>query len=114
MARNRSLSGKNAEKKPKLSRNAHSKEMKSFIVEASRKEAAYMTEFRPTFYPHRFNGDGSYDSICPRCFTSVAKVRVIAELAEYERNHICGDPVRDKPASSERKNQSSASKQWAA
>jgi hypothetical protein len=43
----------------------------------------------PAKYPHRENEDGSFDSICPICFRTVAyRVREL-QLAELEREHIC-------------------------
>jgi hypothetical protein len=45
-------------------------------------------QFRPNF-PHRYNDDGSYDSICTLCFQTVAKARIEIELSEHERNHKC-------------------------
>jgi hypothetical protein len=71
-----------------------------------------MTELRPTYYPHRFNGDGSYDSICPKCFAMVAKVTVIADLAEYERNHICEESISDESSRSNRRRTFARSKRW--
>jgi hypothetical protein len=43
-------------------------------------------------FPHRHNANGTYDSICTRCFVTVATVRNEAELAGRESAHIC-DPV---------------------
>ena len=40
-------------------------------------------------YPHRRNPDGSFDSICPDCFATIAKTQIEAELAPHERNHVC-------------------------
>jgi len=44
-------------------------------------------------YPHRFNPDGSYDSICTVCLITIASVSVESELARHEREHSC-NPVR--------------------
>jgi hypothetical protein len=44
---------------------------------------------KPTLYPHRRNEDGSYDSICPACFATVARSTTEFELTEYEKTHIC-------------------------
>ena len=41
------------------------------------------------FYPHRRNWDGSYDSICPRCYRTIANGRNEAALAEDEHGHVC-------------------------
>jgi hypothetical protein len=42
-----------------------------------------------TAFPHRRNPDGSFDSICPDCFATIAKTQSEAELARHERNHLC-------------------------
>ena len=42
-----------------------------------------------TLYPHRQNEDGSYDSICPACFATVAQSMVEVGLAEDEAAHAC-------------------------
>jgi hypothetical protein len=47
---------------------------------------------QPTF-PHRHNRDGVIDSICSRCFVTIASAEVESELAQYERSHVC-DPIR--------------------
>jgi hypothetical protein len=44
-------------------------------------------------FPHRYNIDGSYDSICTVCFITIAKVRNEYELAQSEADHIC-DSIR--------------------
>ena len=46
-------------------------------------------ELRPPFYPHRWNRDGTYDSICLKCFATVANVRDAGELDAYDDAHIC-------------------------
>ena len=43
-------------------------------------------------FPHRENDDGTFDSICPVCFRTVAHGQLEAELEEAERKHIC-DPA---------------------
>jgi hypothetical protein len=45
-------------------------------------------------FSHRFNRDGTVDSICHSCFMTVATATHEAELENYEQNHLC-DP-RDK------------------
>jgi hypothetical protein len=45
------------------------------------------------FFPRRRNEDGSYDSICPACFVTVAAASNEEQLRSYELGHIC-DPVR--------------------
>lgn len=42
-------------------------------------------------FPHRRNPDGSFDSICPKCFRTVATRRHETELAQAERDHVCDD-----------------------
>jgi hypothetical protein len=42
-----------------------------------------------TVYPHRRNRDGSFDSICPTCYATVARSKPEAELAEIDEAHIC-------------------------
>lgn len=43
-------------------------------------------------FPHRHNANGTHDSICLRCFVTVATVRDESELAVHESAHAC-DPV---------------------
>jgi hypothetical protein len=43
-------------------------------------------------FPHRLNGDGSYDSICTTCFRTVATAHSEEELAAEERMHECAGP----------------------
>jgi hypothetical protein len=40
-------------------------------------------------FPHRRDRDGLYDSICPRCYATVARSRPEAEMAELENAHVC-------------------------
>jgi hypothetical protein len=47
----------------------------------------------PRAFPHRHNGNGTHDSICTECMTTVATVLREAELAGFEFRHVC-DPVR--------------------
>jgi hypothetical protein len=44
----------------------------------------------PIQFPHRHNSDGTYDSICPKCYRTVAAERLERNLAAKERAHICG------------------------
>jgi hypothetical protein len=45
-------------------------------------------------WPHRLNPDGTYDSICPTCFQTVARSRNEAELSAAEDDHVClGAPL---------------------
>jgi hypothetical protein len=48
-------------------------------------------------FPHRRNPDGSFDSICPKCFRTVATRRDEADLAQAERDHVCEDDGIDFP-----------------
>jgi hypothetical protein len=50
-----------------------------------------LTLLKPNI-PHRHNKDGSFDSICTRCYATVATVAEELELVSYESKHIC-DPV---------------------
>ena len=43
----------------------------------------------PTLYPHRRNDDGSFDSICPKCFLTVARSAAEETLAGNESAHVC-------------------------
>ncbi|MDT8068275.1 MAG: hypothetical protein ROO76_08925 [Terriglobia bacterium] len=43
---------------------------------------------RPEFQ-YRNNGDGTWDSICLRCFLTVGTARSIAELVDMEKAHNC-------------------------
>ena len=40
-------------------------------------------------YVHLPNRDGSVDSMCNVCFATLASVRDEADLAQYERTHVC-------------------------
>jgi hypothetical protein len=44
-------------------------------------------------YPHRPNGDGTIDSICPRCFLTIGCSTWEADLEYMELRHVC-DPDR--------------------
>jgi hypothetical protein len=44
---------------------------------------------RAVFYPHKRNSDGSFDSICLNCFTTIASARTEQELLESDKRHIC-------------------------
>jgi hypothetical protein len=47
------------------------------------------------FFPHRLNRDGSYDSICLRCLSTIANAKTSAELDAYDLKHDCGEfPLR--------------------
>jgi hypothetical protein len=40
-------------------------------------------------YPRRSNRDGTFDSICPRCFTTIHSSFREEELSEHENRHVC-------------------------
>jgi hypothetical protein len=40
-------------------------------------------------FPLKLNSDGTYDSICPRCFLTVARQMAQAEIVREERKHVC-------------------------
>jgi hypothetical protein len=46
---------------------------------------------KSTQYPHRRNRDGSYESICSKCYATVARAETDAELTEWDAAHVC-DP----------------------
>ena len=48
-----------------------------------------MAATRIPFYPHRQNRDGSFDSICLKCFATVAHANDVTKLNSYAKNHIC-------------------------
>jgi len=43
-------------------------------------------------FPHRTNGDGTIDAICPECFATVATSPFEADLGPMEISHVC-DPA---------------------
>jgi hypothetical protein len=40
-------------------------------------------------YLHRVNGDGTFDSICIRCFDTIASAKTEEDLATTELEHRC-------------------------
>ena len=44
-------------------------------------------------FPHRMNKDGTTDSICPQCFTTIGCSTWEADLDRMEAAHLC-DPAR--------------------
>jgi hypothetical protein len=40
-------------------------------------------------YAHRENADGTFDSICLRCFQTIVSANSELELVESERTHSC-------------------------
>jgi len=43
----------------------------------------------PRTFPHRLNRDGSFDSICLKCFATVASAIIESELKVREKMHTC-------------------------
>jgi hypothetical protein len=52
-----------------------------------------MTFQTATFFPHRRNKDGSFDSICLKCFATVASHMAEEDLKEFDKTHICADSL---------------------
>jgi len=44
-------------------------------------------------FSHRTNPDGTIDSICPRCYTTIGNAHWEADLERMEADHTC-DPVQ--------------------
>ena len=42
-------------------------------------------------FSHRKNRDGTFDSICPHCFRTIANRTTEAQLAKDEFRHVCLD-----------------------
>jgi hypothetical protein len=40
-------------------------------------------------FPHRLNKDGSFDSICGKCYRTVTTQTAELDLAVYETEHVC-------------------------
>ncbi len=40
-------------------------------------------------FSHRYNPDGTWQSICPECYKTVAESREEAELKRAEDTHVC-------------------------
>ena len=47
---------------------------------------------KPTAFRLRRNFDGSYASICTRCYRTAAAAKTQAELRELNQHHVC-DPA---------------------
>jgi hypothetical protein len=47
----------------------------------------------PPYYPHRRNKNGTFDSICLKCFGTVAANKTEDELAELDKRHVCSDSI---------------------
>jgi len=50
-----------------------------------------MTDKILCIYPHRMNAGGSFDSICPLCFRTIASAKTEAALVKAEEKHVCVD-----------------------
>jgi hypothetical protein len=46
-------------------------------------------------FTHRHNPDGTFDSICMRCYRTVAEGRIEEQLTAEEKWHICN--AEDRP-----------------
>jgi phage tail protein X len=51
-----------------------------------------MTSIAHDLFPHRLNRDGSFDSICKRCFQTIASGMSETALAAAEQGHTCDGP----------------------
>ena len=51
-----------------------------------------MTSIAHDLFPHRRNRDGSFDSICKRCFQTIASCMSETALAAAEKEHMCEGP----------------------
>ena len=47
-------------------------------------------------FARRNNLDGTADSICPRCFQTIATVNDEAEFSRLEREHVCDPHVLER------------------
>ena len=47
-------------------------------------------------FAHRPNPDETIDSICPRCFQTVAHVKYEAELPRHEQKHVCDQHILER------------------
>jgi hypothetical protein len=50
-----------------------------------------------TLFPHRQNKDGTFDSICPKCFLTIAKAQAEVGLTEGEMSHVCASSLYERP-----------------
>jgi hypothetical protein len=44
-------------------------------------------------FPHRLNRDGSHDSICLKCFATVANARTEIELTAHNKIPVCNHAI---------------------
>lgn len=40
-------------------------------------------------FPHRPNPDGTFDSICPKCYRTISRQKRESDLITFERDHVC-------------------------
>jgi hypothetical protein len=52
-----------------------------------------MTFQTAPFFPHRRNKDGSFDSICLKCFATIASHMTQDELKEFDQTHVCANSL---------------------
>jgi hypothetical protein len=55
-----------------------------------------MTFQTAPFFPHRRNKDGSFNSICLKCFATIASHMTEEELKEFDKNHIGANSLLSK------------------
>jgi hypothetical protein len=44
-------------------------------------------------FPHRYNHDGTIDSICKQCFQTVASHKKEIEIEQIEKAHVCSSSL---------------------
>jgi|HubBroStandDraft_2_1064218.scaffolds.fasta_scaffold378028_2 hypothetical protein len=54
------------------------------------KEALAVTQILKIAFAHRTNANGTTDSICLKCFLTVASGKTGDDLGESEKTHNCG------------------------
>jgi hypothetical protein len=59
----------------------------------ARQSAAYIQP--PTAYTHRRNPDGTTESVCRKCFTTVVTASRDADLDNAEHSHLCDPKALD-------------------
>jgi hypothetical protein len=53
-------------------------------------DGGQMSGERMAMFPHRQNEDGTFDSICPDCFSTVVRgLHTESQLTEFEDRHAC-------------------------
>ena len=60
------------------------------LVRGSASNGGVATYALPTAAYHKSNGDGTYDSLCLKCFWTAAIGLSEASLADAEIEHVCG------------------------